>query len=178
VAKDGTRRGGARTGAGRKAKALEDHIADGKTWGVKVLKPPEQTLQGVSMPPVKAYLKAVQHGGEELSAEDIYTETWNWLLAKGCAEHVNPQLIEQYAMSAARWIQCEEAVSKFGMLAKHPTTGAAIASPFVSMSQNFMKQVNQCWFQIYQIVKENCSVGYGGASPQDDVMERLLRKRE
>ena len=64
MAKDGTRRGGARTGAGRKAKALEDHIADGKTWGVKVLKPPEQTLQGVSMPPVKAYLKAVQHGGE------------------------------------------------------------------------------------------------------------------
>lgn len=177
MAKDGTRRGGARVGSGRKARSLEDHIADDKLWGVTVLKTPEQTLQGVNMPPVKAYMKAAQHGGEELGAEEIYTETWDWLVKCGCEKIVNPQLLEQYAMSAARWIQCEDAISKFGMLAKHPTTGAAIASPFVSMSQNYMKQVNQCWFQIYQIVKENCSESYKGASPQDDVMERLLRSR-
>lgn len=177
MAKDGTRRGGARVGAGRKAKALEEHIVDDKLWGVTVLKTPEQTVQGVDMPPVKAYMKAAQHGSDELSAEEIYTETWTWLMKYGCEKIVNPQLIEQYAMSAARWVQCEEAISKFGMLAKHPTTGAAIASPFVSMSQNYMKQVNQCWCQIYQIVKENCSESYKGATPQDDVMERLLRSR-
>jgi hypothetical protein len=45
------------------------------------------------------------------------------------------------------------------------------------MSQNYLKQVNQCWFQIYQIVKENCSAGYGGANPHDDLMERLLAAR-
>ena len=33
-------------------------------------------------------------------------------------------------MSVSRWIQCEEAISEFGMLAKHPTTGNAIASPY------------------------------------------------
>ena len=27
------------------------------------------------------------------------------------------------------------------------------------MSQTYMKQVNQVWYQIYQIVKENCAVG-------------------
>jgi hypothetical protein len=41
-----------------------------------------------------------------------------------------------------------------------------------------MKQVNQMWAQIYQIVKENCSSDYRGATPQDDVMERLLRTRK
>ncbi len=83
---------------------------------------------------------------------------------------VNNQLLEQYAMSISRWIQCEEAISEFGFLAKHPTTGNAIASPYMAMSQTYMKQVNQVWYQIYQIVKENCSVEYGGRSPQDDLI--------
>ena len=81
-------------------------------------------------------------------------------------------------MSVSRWIQCEEAISEFGFLAKHPTTGNAIASPYVAMSQSFMKQVNQVWFQIFQVVKENSSVGYGGPNPQDDMMERLLKARK
>ena len=41
-----------------------------------------------------------------------------------------------------------------------------------------MKQVNQLWYQIYQIVKENCLTDYGGQTPQDDAMERLLRARK
>ena len=91
---------------------------------------------------------------------------------------MNVQLINQYAMSVARQIQCEQCISEFGFLAKHPTTGNAIASPYVSMLQQFTKQVNQSWYQIYQIVRENCSVEYKGATPQDDVMERLLRARK
>ena len=89
---------------------------------------------------------------------------------------MNVQLIEQYAMSVSRWIQCEEAISEYGFLAKHPTTGNAIASPYVSMSRDYMKQVNSTWFAIYQIVKENCSVEYG-QTPHDDLMERLLSAR-
>ena len=85
------------------------------------------------------------------------------------------RMVEQYAMSVSRWIQCEEIVSSTGFLAKHPTTGAATASPYVSMSQSYMKQTNYCWIQIYQIVKVNCSVEIQGNNPQDDVMERLIR---
>ena len=81
-------------------------------------------------------------------------------------------------MSVARWIQCEEAITEYGFLAKHPTTGNAIQSPYVAMSQNFMSQTNRLWMEIYQIVKENCSSEYGGATPQDDVMERLLSARK
>ena len=50
--------------------------------------------------------------------------------------------------------------------------------PYVAMSQNFMSQTNRLWMEIYQIVKENCSSEYGGATPQDDVMERLLSARK
>ena len=38
-------------------------------------------------------------------------------------------------MSAARRIQCEEAVTEYGFLAKHPTTGSAIQ--VYIMKENF-----------------------------------------
>lgn len=98
-------------------------------------------------------------------AAEVYEETWKWLKERNCERWGSVQLIEQYAMSVARWGQCEEAISEYGMLAKHPTTKNAIASPYVSMSQQYMKQVNQIWYQIFQIVKENCSVEWQGATP-------------
>lgn len=174
MAKDGTQRGGARVGAGRKSKALTEKINAGVS--AEVLQFPEELL-GVDMPPVKDYLKARQKNGRDLLAEEIYTETYTWLKARGCDKAVYIQLIEQYAMSVSRWIQCEEAISEFGFLAKHPTTGNAIASPYVSMSQAYMKQVNQIWYQIFQVVKENCS-GDFSHTPMDDTMERLLTARQ
>ena len=79
-------------------------------------------------------------------------------------------------MSVTRWIQCEEAVSEFGFLAKKPT-GTVISSPYVTMSREYMKQANTAWYQIFQIVKENCTMELGSRTPQDDVMERLLTAR-
>ena len=152
VAKDGSGRGGARPGAGRKPKALTEKISEGKT--AEVLMEPAE-LEGVDVPPVKDFLKSPQKSGRELVAEEVYNETYAWLKARGCEKLVTVQ-----------------------MVAKHPTTGAAIASPYVSMSQSYMKQTNYCWMQIYQIVKENCSVEFQGNTPQDDVMERLLRARK
>ncbi len=177
MAKDGTARGGARVGAGRKPKALADKVAQGSS--AKVLAFPEPAeLMGVDVPPVKEYLKAAQKNGIDLCAEEVFKSTYLWLKDRGCDKLVNTQLIEQYAMMVSRWVQCETCISEYGFLGKHPTTGAAITSPYVTMSQNYLKQVNQCWFQIYQIVKENCSAGYGGATPHDDLMERLLTARK
>ena len=176
MAKDGTSRGGARIGAGRKPKPKVERINEGKAKKDTTF-PELPDIKGVDMQPVKDYLKAKQKNGKDLVAEQVYKETWNWLRERGCEKNVSPQLIDQYAMSVSRWIQCEEAISEFGFLAKHPTTGNAIASPYVAMSQSFMKQVNQVWFQIFQIVKENSSLGYGGSNPQDDLMERLLNAR-
>ena len=177
MAKDGTNRGGARVGAGRKSKALVDKMNDGQSATVISL-PYPPTFTGEDVPPIKDYLTSKQKAGKDLCAAEVYKETWNWLKERGCERLVNIQLIEQYAMSVSRWIQCEECISEFGFLAKHPTTGNAIASPYVAMSQQYMKQVNQIWYQIFQVVKENCSVEFSGATPQDDVMERLLRTRK
>lgn len=180
MAKDGTARGGQRAGSGRKPKALVDKLGTGNPGGrkLKVMEFPTDTEpEGADMPNPKEYLSARQKNGEVLGADEVFKETWLWLRERGCEKLVSTQLVEQYAMSVSRWMQCEQAVSEYGFLAKHPTTGAACASPYVSMSQQYMKQVNQVWYQIFQIVKENCSVEFQG-TPQDDMMERLLRSRK
>ena len=180
MAVDGTNRGGARIGGGAKKKPLADKIAEGNPGGRKLTVMEFKNtanLKGQEMPQPKDMLSATQKDGKPFVASEIYENTWNWLKERNCAHLVQPQLLERYAMSAARWIQCEEAVSEYGFLAKHPTTGNAIASPYVSMSQSFMSQTNRLWFEIYQIVKENCAGDYSGSNPQDDVMERLLTAR-
>ena len=80
-------------------------------------------------------------------------------------------------MAISRWIQCEECITEYGFLAKHPTTGNAIPSPYVAMSQSFGKQANNLWYQIFQVVRENCASDYKGKTPHDDMMERLLNAR-
>lgn len=110
MAKDGTNRGGARIGAGRKARSLTDKINEGKS--AKVLTVPAE-LEGADVPPVREFLKAPQAKGKDLIAEDIFLKTYQWLKEHGCEKAVYSQLIEQYAMNTARWIQAEELISSF-----------------------------------------------------------------
>lgn len=178
MARDGTARGGARTGSGRKSKSLQEKVANGNPGHkkLKVMDLPESAdLDGLDMPEPKDYMKAKQKVGNDLCAVDVFRETWKWLKECGCDKFVTTQLVEQYAMSVSRWIQCEDAISEYGFIAKHPTTGGACSSPYVQMAQNYMKQVNQTWFQIYQIVKESCTSDFN--APIDDPMEMLLRAR-
>ena len=177
MAKDGTMRGGPRVNSGPKKKSVKEKMLEGRLETSAAILPEPVEIEGVEVPPVKEYLKAKQKNGKDMCAEDVYKTTYIWLKKRGCEKLVSSQLLEQYAMSVSRWIQCEEAISEFGFLAKHPTTGNAMQSPYVAMSQNYMKQVNQIWFQIYQIVKDNSTFDFGGANPQDDLMERLLQAR-
>ena len=179
MAKDGTNRGGARIGAGAKKKPLAERIAEGNPGKreLTVIDFTDSTvdLEGQPMPKPSKMLSAKQKNGKKLVAADVYKKTWNWLHERGCAALVSPELLERYAMSVARWIQCEEAITEFGFLAKHPTTGAACASPFVAMAQNYQKQVNTIWYQIFQVVRENCSTDFD--PDEADPMEMLLRSR-
>jgi len=172
--------GGARIGAGKKQKPLYDKILEGNP-GKRPLTvvefPDTADLIGAAMPPPREYLSKAQTSGKKTLAVEIYETTWQWLHDRRCSSLVPGQLIEQYAQSCARWIQCEEAISSFGFLSKHPTTGNAIPSPYVSMSQSFMKQCNNAWYLIYQVVKENNAADYRGNTPHDDTMERLLSAR-
>ena len=132
---------------------------------------------GVDMPKPHEMLSALQRDGKPLQAGEIYSATYEWLSERNCEKLVSPQVLERYSMCAARWIQCEEALTTYGLLGKHPTTGQPIVSPFVGMSNTYMNQTNRLWSEIFQIVKENCSGDYEGKTPQEDVMERLLFAR-
>lgn len=167
---------------GRPKKPIAEKITDGnpgrRPLTVIDFKDGVADLEGQDMPKIADFLSAKQKDGSELCAADIFKTTWEWLSERGCAVLVSPQLIERYAMSCARWIQCETITSQLGFLAKHPTTGAAIQSPYVAIADKYMTQANRLWAEIYQIIRENCTSEYTGASPQGDVMERLLRARK
>ena len=186
MAKDMTNRGGRRIRAGDKPEALADKINKGKPATIMELPVAELSagsigdpadLTGSDMPDPSSYLSAKQRDGKPLGADEIYRETWKWLEDRGCEKFVSNRLVEGYAQSFARYIQCEDAISTYGLLGKHPTTGGAITSPFVQMSQSFQKQANLLWYEIYDIVKQNCTAAFTG-NPQDDMMEQLLRSRK
>ena len=128
--------GGARPGAGRKKKALSEKLMDGNPGKAPLTKlqfsVQGSSLTGEDMPPVAEYLKQVTKNSQQNLAPQIYEETWRWLKERGCAAFVKKELIEQYALYMQRWIQCEEGINQFGLLAKHPTTQMPIASPYAS----------------------------------------------
>ena len=190
MAKDGTNRGGRRVRAGDKPQPLNDKIVAGRT--AKILEAPDlqpsailqaeelqgaAELRGEDMPAPSDYLSARQKDGKPLGADALFKETWLWFKHRGCEKFINPRLIEAYAQAFTRYIQCEEAISTYGLLGKHPTTGGAISSPFVQMSQSFQKQANLLWYEIFDIVKQNCTTAFVG-NPQDDIMEALLTGRK
>ena len=164
--------GGSRGGSGRKKKSLPEKITTNEGKKHKVIKFKDE-IKGENMPNPSEYLSQATKGAGENRAKEIFEKTWLWLKERKCDIYITPQLVEQYAMSVARWIQTEEAVHQFGFLAKHPTTGAPISSPYVKISQDFMKQSTSLWLQIYGVVKENCSEFYG--DDEDDLMTQILK---
>ena len=109
-------RGGARSGAGWERSTVKDKAESGNSCGrkFKVLDIPE--IEGVTMPKPHDFLSAEQRGGSVLQAQEIYTETWQWLKGIGCAAKVSPQLLERYAICSARWVQCEEMTNRMSFL--------------------------------------------------------------
>ena len=189
MAKDGTNRGGRRVRAGDKPMSAVEKIQKGlpvqimsndipelETAELEAVDLPEgAVLEGADMPKPGDYLCARQKNGVPLGADEIYKETWLWLKKRGCENLVNKRLIESYAQAFARFIQCEDAVSTYGLLGKHPTTGGVMVSPFVQMSHQFQKSANMMWYEIYDIVKQNCTEAF--EDNLNDTMEQLLRKR-
>ena len=136
MAKDGTYRGGRRVKAGSKPDALADKIMKGAP--AKRMELPDFTDDmtdfdvddigdGVELGP-DDYLSAQQKDGKPLGADEIYKETWLWLKERGCERLVNKRLLESYSEAFARYIQCSEAVSKYGMLGKHPALPLRVPS--------------------------------------------------
>ena len=168
MAKDGTHRGGKRTGAGRKPKPLAEKLQEGKA--ATALSLPE--LEGAEIPAIREFLSEEPRRGEMYGLE-IYEQMLQWLSERGCAQLISPHLLEQYSLAFARWIQAEKLINQSGLLGRHPTTGNAIASPFVQIAQSYLKESNLLFQQIFSIVSANSREPVTG-NPQDDIMEKLL----
>ena len=96
MAKDGTARGGARIGSGRKSKALTEKIETGNPGGrkLKVIQLPKGAyLKGEDIPDPKEYLNAKQKNGELLGADEIFKNTWKWIKERGCDQLISTQLV-------------------------------------------------------------------------------------
>jgi len=131
-------------------------------------------IQGADIPPPSEWLgDQTKNTQRESVAGKIYESTWRWIRERRCDHLIKQEQIEQYAASVARYIQCEEGISTFGLLAKHPTTNMPVASPYVAMGERFLKRANLLWATIYQIVKDNCEVPVGN-NPNEDIMEKIL----
>lgn len=174
--------GGRRVGAGRKSKSALEKLEKNNPGHrpIKIIKQGEEPAEfiGVEMPPVQEYLSAEQRDGTNLIAGEIYKRVMFWLMSLKVDKIVGSELVEQYAMSCARWRQMQEGITKYGFLGKHPTSGNPIQSPYVAMENVFLKEAQATWQSIYQIVKENCSTDFTATDPSNDVMEMLLRNRE
>lgn len=115
----------------------------------------KQSKTPAEIPEIKDYLTDPQRDGSELCAADVFTETMDYLKSCGCENAVSKQIVEQYAMSVARWTHIERLISKYGYIAKHPTTGEPMQSPYVVMAQTYMRQVIAIRSEINLAVK-NC----------------------
>lgn len=141
MAKDGTARGSnIKVNAGRRSKGLAEKIAAGNP-GKRKLKiidiPDGADLDTSEMPEPSSYLKSKQKAGGEFDAEDIYRTTWLWLKERNCEKLISTQLLEQYAMSVARLRQCEEAISDYGFISKHPHQSLCDDGPELSKAGKY-----------------------------------------
>lgn len=176
MAKDGTVRGGARIKSGPQSAANKKKEAPASDLlGISDLPEPEDLI-AEQVPPVDDFLTELQKDGTKLEADTIFISTYRWIKSRGCEKIVPKPLINEYAMSVARWMQAEHYISKYGTLALHPTVKSPITSPYVTMSQNYVKQITNTWYQIYTIVRDNGSAS--GEIDEDDLfMEQLISSK-
>lgn len=104
----------------------------------------------------------------DLNAAVECTSIREFLKIRGLTGIVPDELLDEFDFSVRRWREAEERLSKEGLTAPHPTTGAAIANPLVGVSKTYMQMMNSCWANIYQLI------GSANVGNAEDEMESLL----
>jgi hypothetical protein len=178
VAKDGTNRGGARPGAGRKPKPLAEKLLEGNPgkrplkvtdWGLGC---PHLAKHGVPetghlTPPDFLKIASKETAENYPPADAIYSQVSVWLGGTGCAHLVSPTLIEDFAINRRAFFECEYMNKRLGRI-----TGGK-RSPYVDMAATYAGLMRVAWDRIWNIVAQNTERNYG-ASNSDDAMEKLL----
>ncbi|MEI6131984.1 MAG: P27 family phage terminase small subunit [Bacillota bacterium] len=161
--------GGSRTGAGRPKKSVAEKILEGN--------PGKRPIHVLDFGHDSELPELPENPPQYLTddAKEIYKKVYQWLKHVGCTKGILPYHLEEYAFLRARWIAIEDLNTKHGFLIKNPLNGQAVASPYVQMAQQYLKLTNEVWAKIYSVVRESKLKEYDGQSPNDDIMERLLR---
>ena len=160
--------GGYRPGAGRPKKPVSEKILNGNPGKrpIEVLKF-EDCDEIPHDPPDWLNSKG----------KKVYKKTVAWLEKIGCAQGILPGNIEEYAQCKARWLEAEETLNKLGLLVKDKS-GNPGANPYIQFSQVYLKMTNDAWAKIYQVVRETKLTELDENSPNDDVMENILRGKK
>ena len=165
MAKDGTRRGGARPGAGRKKKQKPE-IPEKVTQNV-ILSDAERD----SFPRFNRLLYDAEGTLSVKEAEDVYYSVFKYARDNGAEKRIPKELVELFAVTYSRWVQAERQISANGFISSHPTTGADCKSPLVAVSNTYSKQAQNYWYSIWIVIKDGEASDSG-----DDSMESLFSK--
>ena len=169
-------KGGKRVGAGRPRKPLAEKIIEGNPGKrpLYVIDFPEGDAVSELPSPPEFLAEAAKGDGNWPSADTIFRSVSVWLERTGCLTLISPELILDYALLKARWLECEAFNAKHGLLARHPISKQPIASPYVRMGIDYLKAADVAWTHIWQVISQNSTKEFTGRTPNDDVMERLL----
>ena len=170
--------GGRRKGAGRKKKPVAEHVLNGtaQTNELPTLSVYGE-LSGEEMPKPNEYLTKQSRGViTENRGKEIYEKLWHWLKERDCNLLVNPESLQQYALSLARCEQCENAIHDHGFLAKHPTTHMPCESPFVRIAQKYQKQAQGQWSAIEVNISERLRYYVDKNAVSTDPLDIILNR--
>lgn len=106
--------------------------------------------------------------------KEIYKSLIEWLEKIGCTKGILPYNLEEYAHCKSRWMEAEETINTHGLLVKD-SNGKPTPNPYIAFAQQYLKMTNDVWSKIYQVVRETKLTELDNNSPNDDIMESLLR---
>ena len=106
-------------------------------------------------------------------AKEIYITVYKWLESIDCLKGILPYNVEEYAFVKARWMECEEKNSVHGLLLKD-NNGKLYPSPYVQMAQQYLRQTNEAWEKIYQVVRESKLKEWDDTNPNNDVLASII----
>ena len=158
-------RGGYGPGADRTKKSVTEKILEGNPGRRKIEVLNFEDGDDIPLDPPNWLTK---------KGKDIYRNLVDWLVKIGCTKGILPYNLEEYAHCKSRWLESEEAISTHGFLVKD-NSGKPIPNPYVALAQQYLKMTNDVWAKIYQVVRETKLTELDNSSPNDDIMESLLK---
>lgn len=154
-------KGGHRTNAGRKPKALTEKLLDGnpgrRDIKVNKFKPycfeANNAKNHINLP---EYIDMVsKEGGDTLpKAGEIYCFIAEFLKSSGCEHLIADFLLEDFAFLRRAYLECEYMNKKMGRIASQKR------SPYVVMAIDYHKEMMSVYSQIWNVISKNSEANY------------------